>query len=118
MGHLNRWLYKYASRVIVVGRDMKELMEKKMAGLDVSVTVIPNWADLEIIRPTDRIEIVYYIKLDIADKFVLMYAGNIGHPTDIETIVECGKLLQENRKNDVHFVFICWCEKAMARSSS
>ncbi len=123
MGHLNRWLYKYASRVIVVGRDMKELMEKKMAGLDVSVTVIPNWADLEIIRPTDRIENRLLHELDIADKFVLMYAGNIGHPTDIETIVECGKLLQENRKNDVHFVFIGlgakkpWLEAAVITNS-
>jgi glycosyltransferase involved in cell wall biosynthesis len=123
MGHLNRWLYKYASRVIVVGRDMKELMEKKTAGLDVPITVIPNWADLEIIQPTVRSENRLLRELDIAHKFVLMYAGNIGHPTDIETIVDCAKILQQEKIDAIHFVFIGsgakkpWIEAKVAADS-
>ncbi len=30
----NRWLYKYASKIIVVGRDMKELVTEKTSGLE------------------------------------------------------------------------------------
>ena len=50
----NRWVYKHASKIIVMGRDMKELFERKTTGLDIPVVVIPNWADLDTIEPTPR----------------------------------------------------------------
>ncbi len=48
MNHANRWLYKHASKIIVVGRDMQELTERKAAGLDIPIVNIPNWAEFEI----------------------------------------------------------------------
>jgi colanic acid biosynthesis glycosyl transferase WcaI len=100
----NRWVYKYASSIIVMGRDMNELFVKKTAGLDVPIVTIPNWADLESIHPTRRQDNALLKELGIADKFVFMYAGNIGHPTDVETIVGCAaKLLH---RPEFHFVFI------------
>jgi hypothetical protein len=39
MAYMNRWLYKHASRIIVVGRDMFELMTRKTDGLDVPIAV-------------------------------------------------------------------------------
>lgn len=101
---VNRWVYKYAAKIIVMGRDMNELFAKKTAGLDVPIVTIPNWADLESIHPTPRNDNALLKELGIDDKFVFMYAGNIGHPTDIETIVECAEKLL---KSDIyHFVFI------------
>lgn len=112
---LNRWLYKYASKIIVVGRDMHELMLEKTKGLDIPIVTIPNWADLEAIKPTPRDENDLLKELGIRDKFVFMYAGNIGHPTDIKSIVEAAeKLLYDEI---FHFVFIgsgakkSWLEK-------
>ena len=100
----NRLLHKHASRIIVVGRDMKELMERKTRGLDIPIDVVPNWADLEIIQPTDRNENSLLVELGISDKFVLMYAGNIGYPTDIETIIDAAEALHD--LSQYHFVFI------------
>src|SRR5688572_15843753 len=37
----NRWLYKHAAKIIVVGRDMHELLLKKTSGLDIPVVIIP-----------------------------------------------------------------------------
>ena len=100
----NRWLFKHASKLIVVGRDMKELMEKKTSGLDIPIDVIPNWADLEIIHPTPRDENSLINELGLRDKFVLTCAGNLGNPTEIETIVDAAeRLLGEP---EFHFVFI------------
>jgi glycosyltransferase involved in cell wall biosynthesis len=100
----NRWLFKHAFKLIVVGRDMKDLMASKTASFDVPIAVIPNWADLEIIHPTLREDNALLKELEIKDKFVLMYAGNIGHPTDVETIIDAAeKLLEDDR---FHFVFI------------
>ncbi len=100
----NRWVYKYASKIIVMGRDMNELFLKKTAGLDVPIVTIPNWADLESVHPSPRSNNKLLKELGILDKFVFMYAGNIGHPTDVETIIECAAKLAGNER--VHFVFI------------
>ena len=100
----NRWVYKYASKIIVMGRDMNELFQKKTAGLDVPIVTIPNWADLESVNPTQRANNALLNELGISDKFIFMYAGNIGHPTDVETIIDCAEKLLD--REQFHFVFI------------
>ncbi|MEP6850439.1 MAG: glycosyltransferase family 4 protein [Acidobacteriota bacterium] len=100
----NRWLYKHAAKIIVVGRDMHDLLTAKTAGLDIPIVTIPNWADLEVIIPEYREENTLLAELNIESKFVFMYAGNIGHPTDIETIIEAAEKLQGDDR--FHFVFI------------
>ncbi|MBK6721959.1 MAG: glycosyltransferase family 4 protein [Acidobacteria bacterium] len=104
VNHVNRWVYKYATNIVVMGRDMNELFQKKAAGLDVPIVTIPNWADLETIHPTPRAENPLLKELGIEDKFVFMYAGNIGHPTDVETIIGAAELLLADDR--FHFVFI------------
>ncbi len=100
----NRWVYKYAAKIIVMGRDMNELFQQKTAGLDIPVVTIPNWADLETIHPTPRENNPLLKELGISDKFVFLYAGNIGHPTDVETIIESAEQLLD--KKEIHFLFI------------
>lgn len=100
----NRWVYKYASKIIVMGRDMNDLFRRKTAGLDIPIVTIPNWADLETIHPTPRDNNPLLKELGISDKFVFLYAGNIGHPTDVETIVEAAEQLLDYK--EIHFLFI------------
>jgi glycosyltransferase involved in cell wall biosynthesis len=101
---VNRAVYKHASKIIVMGRDMRELFLRKTEGLDIPIVTISNWSDLESIRPTPREENPLLKKLDLQDKFVLLYAGNMGHPTDVETIIETAEQLREDEA--VHFLFI------------
>ena len=101
---INRWVYKYASKIIVMGRDMDELFVQKTAGLDIPIVTIPNWADLESIHPTPRGNNTLLKELGLSDKFVFMYAGNIGHPTDVETIIDAAEKLLD--REELHFVFI------------
>lgn len=100
----NRWLYKHSAKLIGVGRDMKILLEAKSAGLDVPIAVIQNWAELESVEPRERVKNKMLADLNLSDKFVLLYAGNLGHPNDLETIVECAELLRDNDK--IAFVFV------------
>lgn len=100
----NRWAYKYAAKIIVMGRDMNELFRRKTAGLDVPILTIPNWADLETIHPTPRESNLLLKDLGISDKFVFLYAGNIGHPTDVETIIDSAEQLLDHK--ELHFLFI------------
>jgi hypothetical protein len=38
----NAWLFKYAAKIIVVGRDMAELIKARTKGLDVPISTIPD----------------------------------------------------------------------------
>ena len=100
----NRWLYKYASRIVVVGRDMRELVGRKTEGLDVPIVTIPNWAELEQVAPAPREENELLRELGIGDRLVFLYAGNMGYPNDLESIVECARRL--NGDPLFHFVFL------------
>lgn len=101
---VNRWVYKHANKIIVMGRDMNELFQGKTAGLDVSIETIPNWAELEVVNPTDRSSNSLLKELGISDKLVFMFAGNIGHPIDVKTIVLAAERLSPS--GEIHFVFI------------
>lgn len=117
----NQWVYKHTSGIIVMGRDMSELFMRKTVGLDVPVITIPNWADLNTVIPGPRNSNELLAKLGLTDKFVLLYAGNIGHPTDVETIIECAERLAD--RDEIHFIFIGegvkkkWLEARVHRSS-
>lgn len=102
LNYCNRWLYKYAGKIIVVGRDMKELVGEKTKGLDIPIEIIPNWAELEQVEPLPRKENKMLQELGLTEKFVFLYAGNMGYPNDLESIVWCAEKL----KSDERFQFI------------
>lgn len=114
----NRRLYRNASKIIVVGRDMRELVERKTAGLAVALEYIPNWAELEQVRPQPREENRLLAELGLEDKFVFLYAGNMGHPNELDSIVWCAGELKTDKK--FHFIFLGagakkkWLEKEIA----
>lgn len=104
LAYVNRWLYKYAAKIIVVGRDMEELVARKTEGLDIPIVTIANWAELESVTPEQKSSNTLLAELNIVDKFVFLYAGNMGHPNDLESIVDCAaKLVVDTR---IHFVFL------------
>lgn len=100
----NRWLYKHAARFIAVGRDMHELLAVKSAGFGTPISVIPNWAELETVEPRPREGNLLLDELRLADKFVFLYAGNMGHPNDIETIISAAEALRNDAR--FHFIFL------------
>ena len=102
--YFNRWLYKHARKIIVVGRDMKNLISKKSSGLNISIDYIPNWAEIDDVKPRQRSENSLIIKLGIENKLIVLHAGNIGYPTDVDTLIDVMKTL--NGDDRFHFVFI------------
>lgn len=100
----NRRLYKYAAKIIVVGRDMRNLVERKIGNLKIPIEYIPNWAELEQVEPSERENNQLLKELALSDKFVFLYAGNMGHPNDLESIIECADKLKS--ETDFHFIFL------------
>jgi colanic acid biosynthesis glycosyl transferase WcaI len=104
VNYSNRWLYKFAQKIIVCGRDMKTLVEQKIYGLDIPIRFIPNWAELEQVEPRPRSNNKLLKELNLQDKFIFLYAGNMGYPNDLESIIECAEKLETNEV--FHFIFL------------
>ena len=102
---LNSYLYKGADHIIVLGRDMRSLVLNKMGKQHLNrVHIIPNWGEIEQIYPCLRKNNSFLKELHLENKFVVQYAGNMGYPHDIESLVAAAKLLSEKPK--IHFLFI------------
>ncbi len=101
---LNRLLYKNAFSIIVLGRDMKNLIISKEQTTKNKIKIITNWGETDNISPNISLGNKFRNKLGLQHKFVLLWAGNMGIPHGIEDIFNIVQLLNNNKK--VHFLFI------------
>jgi len=102
MDRLQRQLYRRMRRVIAIGRDMEALIKQRAP--NARVLRIPNWADSQQIRPTERKDNPLLRELGLSAKFVVQYSGNMGRTHGIEDLVSAASLLR--REPDIHFLFI------------
>lgn len=94
--------YSNAEECIAIGRDMIEVIKLKI-GNKSKIIFIPNWADVTNVFPLDKNETKMISDLQLEDKFVFQFAGNLGHAQGLDNILEAIKLI-ENKS--LHFVFI------------
>lgn len=87
--------YSSADQLIALGRDMKQVLDQKVARFEhqPKVTIIENWADLDIVSP---MELGMH-----PNRFVLEYAGNIGRVQGLQAMMEDIKVAG-NEKMEFH----------------
>ena len=102
----SRWLYDSAARVIVIGRDMRNLVASKLQSRPDRVLVATNWANTETISPEPRSRNQLLRGLRLNEKLVVQYWGNMGRPHCIEDIVNAAQLSASD--SDIHFLLIGW----------
>jgi glycosyltransferase involved in cell wall biosynthesis len=107
---MNGQVYLRMERIVVLGRDMKRLVERKLADVGGKLVVIPNWADVDVVAPADRRDNQLLRELGLLDKFVIGYAGNIGRVQGVEALFDAACRLRETA--DVHFLFVGSGQKA------
>lgn len=95
---LNRIAYARAASVIVLGRDMADLVHEHYAVPRERIAVIPNWSPTSF--PTPPVP----NRSSAASPFVAVYSGNMGAWHDIGTIVEAAKLLVGDRRICIRMV--------------
>lgn len=99
-----RRLYRGVEQICVLGRDMAERIADKAYPATPRLTWIPNWADNDVIRVTDRQANPLLAELGIGDQFVVGYAGNIGPLQNIPHLFACVRALAD--KPHIHFLVI------------
>ena len=104
---LDKYSCTQADKVIVVGRDMIETLEKRFGENMPDYAYINNWInEKEIVPlPSDNEQVVQFKRrYGLEGKFVIMYSGNVGLYYDLVNIM---KIIAKYRDNqDVVFAFI------------
>jgi glycosyltransferase involved in cell wall biosynthesis len=98
---LNLLVRHRASKLIVVGRDMRE----KLVRADVpseKVVFVPNWAEEQVAHEDELHRIRGEMNWD--GSFVVMHAGNIGLAQNLSVVLEAAERLRD--QPDILFVFL------------
>ena len=89
--------YKWASAIVVLSEDMKDMIVKEGARLD-DVYVVPAWFDVRTAReiPVEENQFIRKYNID-KSKFIVQYAGSIGYVFNYKTIIEVAKRLKDEK---------------------
>ena len=94
-----------ADGVITLGRHMAETLREHLRPSDVvEITVLPNWADTDVIRPLAKSANPFARQHGLTDKFVVTYSGAFGATHDTESIFAAAEMVRD--LPDVHFLLI------------
>jgi colanic acid biosynthesis glycosyl transferase WcaI len=113
---LERFIYARAGRVTVIS----EWFHRRLLAKGVPATklvVIPNFVDTEFMQPGPR-QNPFAVEHRLTDKFVVLYAGNIGLTQGFETIIAAARQLSHLPK--LQFVIVgdgtrrAWLEEQLA----
>lgn len=96
-GAIDRWLdmtYRIANSIACTSRKQIELLTARGVPGD-KLSYVPIWVDETIFHPSDRDEALAR-ELGVTGKTVLLYAGAIGEPQGLGTLIEvCARLRDE-----------------------
>ena len=99
---LNRLILRKAGRIVVIGDDMKQGFLNRGFSPD-KVTRIFNWVDTKLTRPLPQ-KNPFTGSKGLADKFVVLYAGNLGRIYNLEDLM--GAAEQLRNYPEIQFVFV------------
>jgi len=89
---LEQLTYRAARRVTVLSDGMKDNLLRK--GVQSGrIAVIPNWVDLDAIRPVEK-ENSFRKELGLEGQFVVLFAGNVGFAAGLDGVVAAADLLR------------------------
>ena len=101
----NGWLLRRVDSIVVLGRDALELLASRLPDGAARIRVISNWADTDDVYPSPAAENSLLHALQLEDRFVLGYAGNMGRVHDIEMLLDAARRLQSVAP-DAHVLFV------------
>lgn len=102
MAWLEQFVYARADHISVICEPFRQHVIQVGAAPN-KVTTIPNFVDIDFIQPRPKENRLTH-KLNLSDKFVVKYAGNIGMTQSFDTILEVARRLQD--ESDVHFLIV------------
>lgn len=92
---MEQFVYAKAARVSVLSEGFKKnLLDKGVS--DEKIVVVPNFVDTNFVSPRNK-DNPWSRALGWHDKFVVMYAGNVGRSQNLDLALDAADLLQDQK---------------------
>lgn len=122
VGQLVKWIYQNSAHLFVQSQEFCASL-KVWGARDEQIIYLPNWADriFEHYPLQTKIDITSHkppIQLSSinssldANSFRILFAGNLGHAQDLDSLLEAVRLLPSNKKIEFHFIGNGSCKKS------
>lgn len=89
---LEMFAYRTATKVSVIADDFVDHLLQKQVPAH-KIVQIPNWVDVNFIRPLPKKDNPFLATHQLTDKFVVLYSGNIALTQGLETVIEAASKL-------------------------
>jgi colanic acid biosynthesis glycosyl transferase WcaI len=99
---LEKFIYHSSRKIFAISQEFKDNLREKGVPED-KIEVIPNFVDTNFIRPIARAN-AFSRKHGLNDKYVVLYAGNIGLSQGLEVILDAAGRLRDGR--DILFLIV------------
>lgn len=101
LDNIYKWAYNNIDKLIVIGRDMQDIIENKKDISKNKIHYIPNWCNVSEIVPSNKNDNKIVKKFNLEEKIVFSFVGNFGLLQGIHNILEASLLV----KNE-NFIFL------------
>lgn len=98
----NRFTLKHCNKIIIIGRDMQQLVAVAYTPALEKTIYIPIWQDGELVKPLDYSTNDLVVAHNWPSKFIVQYSGNMGLWNDMKTF---GSAINEIAEPDILFTF-------------
>jgi colanic acid biosynthesis glycosyl transferase WcaI len=93
---LEKWLYQKSDHISVISIGFLSILKKKGVA-EHKISVIPVWADPDIIQPLPKVN-DFSKQYGLEEKFVVLYSGNLGLTSALDEVIDAAKLLEDQKR--------------------
>ena len=91
---LEIFAYEISDKIVVIAEGFTKNITKKGVPLN-KIVEIPNWADIEFIKPFPRETSYFRTQYNLENKFIVLYSGNIARTQGLETVIDAADSLKD-----------------------
>jgi colanic acid biosynthesis glycosyl transferase WcaI len=91
--NLEKFAYRAATKISVIADGFTKNIVAKGVALE-KIVEIPNWVDIDFIRPLPRDNNYFRREHNLENKFVVLYSGNIALTQGLETVIEAAAMVK------------------------
>jgi colanic acid biosynthesis glycosyl transferase WcaI len=99
---MESYVYRRAAGIAVISEGFRSNLLAKSVP-DAKLSVIPNFIDADFITPRPKLN-PFSRRHKLEDKFVVLFAGNMGFSQGLETVLDAAKRLQDHP--EIEFVMV------------
>lgn len=92
---VNRKVFKRAEKIFTLTDGMKKKLSNYVTPEKIKVVSI--WTDDGLLKPVAKKENPFIRELELEDKFIVMYSGNLGKSHPVEILVEIAKRIADEK---------------------